>query len=266
MDTRELPDRPNLEQYKKRAKDLLKARDADRPDAVQRIRASHPHASKLARFTLADAQLVIAREHGFQSWPKFAKHIAELTQDPALIWKLAERAVITGDVGSLQSLLREHDQMFREGTAPEYGPGGLRPDYSGGDAAAVLIREHQFETWPQFENYLAERAHGTALAAKFEAAADAIVAAMPRLSSDCSAKTESWFMPVRRANTKLRCCTTLAESMVARAIAKNVPRMRLKLQKSCWRPAPRSMFWRAHTATVRLWVRWQPASNPSWRE
>jgi hypothetical protein len=164
------------EQYKKQAKDLIKARNAARPDAVQRVRASHPHSSKLARFTLADdAQLVIAREHGFQSWPKFAKHVAELTHDPAPIWKLAERAVIAGDVASLQGLLREHEQLFREGTAPEYGPGGLRPDYSGGDATAVLLREHQFETWPQFENYLADRARGTALAAKFEAAADAIV-------------------------------------------------------------------------------------------
>ncbi len=27
------------------------------------------------RFVLADAQFVIAREHGFESWPKFAKHV-----------------------------------------------------------------------------------------------------------------------------------------------------------------------------------------------
>jgi hypothetical protein len=93
----------------------------------------------------------------------------------ATIWELAQHAVINGDAGSLQNLLREHEQMFREETPPEYGPGGLRPDYSGGDAKVILLREHQFETWPQFEDYLTERAGGESQIAKFEAAADSIV-------------------------------------------------------------------------------------------
>src|SRR5262249_53777184 len=37
-----------------------------------------PDAVRSAAFQLADAQLVIAREHGFESWPKFAKHIETL--------------------------------------------------------------------------------------------------------------------------------------------------------------------------------------------
>ena len=175
MDTRELPARPNLEQYRKQAKDLLKAGNAGRLDAAERIRAFLPHPGKRARFTLADAQFAIAREHGFESWPRFVKHIAALTQDPASIWKLAEHAVVNGDAAALESLLRKHEALFRDGTPPEYGPGGLRPDYSGGDAKAILLREHQFETWAQFENYLAERAGGKSLTAQFESAADAIV-------------------------------------------------------------------------------------------
>jgi hypothetical protein len=93
----------------------------------------------------------------------------------ATIWELAQQAVINGDAGSLQNLLREHEQMFREETPPEYGPGGLRPDYSDGDAKVILLREHQFETWPEFEDYLAQRASGESQIAKFEAAADSIV-------------------------------------------------------------------------------------------
>lgn len=85
MDARQLPARPNLEQYKKQAKDLLKAYRAADVQTIRRIKKSHPRFEKLSetgfeisKFALADAQLVIAREHGFESWPKFAKRIEEL--------------------------------------------------------------------------------------------------------------------------------------------------------------------------------------------
>jgi ankyrin repeat protein len=85
MPDRELPARPNLDQYKKQAKDLVRDCDLGIPDALTRIRRHHPHFHKLpesemwsARVALTDAQLVIAREHGFESWPRFAKHIDTL--------------------------------------------------------------------------------------------------------------------------------------------------------------------------------------------
>lgn len=83
MPDRTLPDRPNLVQYKKQAKDLLRDATALAPDALARVHKHHPrfqnptHAQPNA-FTLADAQLVLAREHGFESWPAFAKHIETL--------------------------------------------------------------------------------------------------------------------------------------------------------------------------------------------
>src|SRR5579872_1393411 len=92
-----LPDHPNLDQFKKQAKDLLKALHANRPDALQRVHTFHPHAKKLTPFTLSDAQLVIAREYGFPTWPRFAKHIAASRSDARVIWKLAQEAVIHGD-------------------------------------------------------------------------------------------------------------------------------------------------------------------------
>jgi ankyrin repeat protein len=80
-----LPDQPNLEQYKKQAKDLLHAHAQAEPAALHRIARHHPRLSKqpldairLAAFHLSDSQLVIAREHGFESWPKFAGHIEDL--------------------------------------------------------------------------------------------------------------------------------------------------------------------------------------------
>src|SRR5579875_783176 len=82
MSTRELPSRPNLEQYKTQAKDLLRDHGLGIADALARIKRHHPRLHKLAEpeiqgahFSLTDAQLVIAREHSFESWPKFAKHI-----------------------------------------------------------------------------------------------------------------------------------------------------------------------------------------------
>jgi ankyrin repeat protein len=85
MPDKELPARPNLEQYKKQAKDLARDCELGIPDALTRIRRHHPRFHKPpeseirnANVALTDAQLVIAREHGFKSWPRFAKHIETL--------------------------------------------------------------------------------------------------------------------------------------------------------------------------------------------
>ena len=86
MPDRELPARPDLEQYKKQAKDLARDCELGTPGALARISRHHPRFHKPpeseirnASVALADAQLVIAREHGFESWPRFAKHIEMLT-------------------------------------------------------------------------------------------------------------------------------------------------------------------------------------------
>jgi ankyrin repeat protein len=98
MDAKPLPARPSLEQYKKQAKELVKVfraeqchkssdseaipSQASRSEVILRVKKQHPRFADLpdgeiarTKFMLADAQLVIAREHGFESWPKFAKHI-----------------------------------------------------------------------------------------------------------------------------------------------------------------------------------------------
>jgi len=175
MNNRELPAHPSLDQYRKQAKELVKAVRTNQPDALQRIEEWHPRAAASRHFTLADAQFVVAQEHGFESWPEFARELKRLSAGPALVWEEAERAVVAGDDSTLARLLGEHAAMFREQQPPEFGPGGLRPDYSGGDARAIILREHQFETWPDFEAYIAERADANSLTAKFEDAADSII-------------------------------------------------------------------------------------------
>ena len=84
--SRPLPAQPNLRQLKTRAKDLYKAHQQANPEVVQRIANYHPRLSGLpdadileVGFSLQDAQLVIAREHGFPSWPKLTAYIAKST-------------------------------------------------------------------------------------------------------------------------------------------------------------------------------------------
>jgi len=85
MPSSELPARPSLEQYRKQAKELLKRYKAGHADALSRVGQHGPHLRNVAKtsrpFALADAQWVLAREHGFQSWPKFVKHIEGAGQD-----------------------------------------------------------------------------------------------------------------------------------------------------------------------------------------
>mgnify|MGYP003576258735 CR=1 FL=1 len=75
--SKSLPSRPNLEQLKNQAKDLLKTLKSGDPVAVQRFQENHPQPSKTAgdSFSLSDAQLVIAREYGFVGWTKLKEHV-----------------------------------------------------------------------------------------------------------------------------------------------------------------------------------------------
>jgi ankyrin repeat protein len=123
MDAKKLPARPSLEQHRKQAKELLKACKTGDPDAIQRIKRHHHQASKpndpgilSGKFALADAQLVIAREHAFVSWPKFVKHIEALTHgnSPVSQFELAADAIVAGDALTLKRLLRENPELIRQ--------------------------------------------------------------------------------------------------------------------------------------------------------
>jgi hypothetical protein len=67
--TRRLPQRPNLEQLRKQAKDLLESYRSGNSEAIVEIRRFefHPDPSS---FVPNDAQRILARAYGFDSWPK----------------------------------------------------------------------------------------------------------------------------------------------------------------------------------------------------
>jgi hypothetical protein len=73
MPDRYLPVRPDLDQLKHQAKDLLRAiRRAD-PAALAELRTHHPDPIEPANAKLADAQLVLARAYGAPSWARLAQ-------------------------------------------------------------------------------------------------------------------------------------------------------------------------------------------------
>ncbi len=91
------------------------------------------------------------------------------------IWRRAEQAVVEGDAVTLESLLEQHGEMLRTGPVQSSWWGGLAPDYSKGDARAIIAREHHFESWDQFADFASALKDEHSPIARFESAVDAIV-------------------------------------------------------------------------------------------
>jgi len=71
-----LPARPSLEQLRKQAKHLLRDFRAGETDASARVRAVFSRVVEgSSGLALADAQFVLAREYGFQSWAALVHHV-----------------------------------------------------------------------------------------------------------------------------------------------------------------------------------------------
>ncbi len=84
----QLPPEASLRQLKLQAKDLHRARRARDPQAISRFTQHHPHCEQSAAvggaafLTLQDAQLVLAREYGFASWPRLVAAVAAQGSEP----------------------------------------------------------------------------------------------------------------------------------------------------------------------------------------
>lgn len=79
---RALPSNPSLEHLRRQARDLQRDHDAALPQALQRIRTQQTRLAgatdaqvAAAPFPRTAAQLVIAREYGFASWPRLVAAI-----------------------------------------------------------------------------------------------------------------------------------------------------------------------------------------------
>src|ERR1700729_423160 len=96
--------RPDLEQLKRQSKELLAAFRAADAAAVDEVNACYVD-PQLATFALHDAQLVIARSYGFDSWPKLKAYV-----DGVTIRRLVE-AVRIGDIESVRTMLKARPEL-----------------------------------------------------------------------------------------------------------------------------------------------------------
>jgi hypothetical protein len=71
---RDLTARPDLEHYRREAKELVRAHRAG--DEHVRARAADVLGDR-DRFVLADAQALVAREHGFRTWAELRRAVEE---------------------------------------------------------------------------------------------------------------------------------------------------------------------------------------------
>jgi ketosteroid isomerase-like protein len=140
--SRGLPGNANLEQLKKGAKSFQRAVRAGDPGAAAVVREFHPRlpdaqpgSAELNGFTRTDAQLVVARQFGFSSWPKLKAHLelvaryarspheqpvgGPLADEQAVVDEFLRLACLTygdddpGRFRRAESLLRQHDWLAR---------------------------------------------------------------------------------------------------------------------------------------------------------
>lgn len=152
QDVLPLPSRPDVEQYRSRAKELVRAhREGDEAvaqwarrwidalavhmphDAPPHARDAERHAAQVARFArdrlatgagaLSQAQFVIARAHGFTSWTRLLQHLhaaAHSATDSACFERAAD-AIVQGDLDGLTTLLAGTPALVHARSDREHG-------------------------------------------------------------------------------------------------------------------------------------------------
>jgi hypothetical protein len=182
MPSKSLPSRPDLDHLKHQAKDLFDACHAGTPEAFGRIRSFHPKFADAtsgdfvpAKVSLADAQLVIAREYGFESWPKLKRHVESLAPsskeevehasgfaDAEHFDNLAKNLVAAFESGDAAAIQRLNDHRGRTSTWEDvradvwHGVYKVRQakgrpgSFEIGDAQEFLAREVGHGNWGAF--------------------------------------------------------------------------------------------------------------------
>jgi hypothetical protein len=139
---RHFPVRPNLDQLKHQAKDLLRAIRQGDPAAIAELRKHHPKqgtktmdpaSAKLAEVKLADAQAALARSYGLASWPRLVT-ACSITD---AIWR--------GDVEAVRALVLKDPRLLHESARgmadSNWGPPMSYAANVGQDAIIAMLRE-----------------------------------------------------------------------------------------------------------------------------
>jgi len=132
MADRHFPVRPNLEQLKHQAKDLLRAIRRGTPEATAELREHRGTAVEPAKAKLADAQMALARSYGLASWPRLV-----------LACRMTD-AIWRGDTKAVRELVLRHPRLLHESTTVPRSNWGPPMSYAanlGQDAIITMLRE-----------------------------------------------------------------------------------------------------------------------------
>ncbi len=99
----------NLENLKKQSKSLLKSVGENDPESIDRIA---PYFTDVNAFKLNDAQLVLARERGYESWVKL-KTFIELSINPDTDVDAFVAAANNGILSTMQAMLAREPALAR---------------------------------------------------------------------------------------------------------------------------------------------------------
>jgi ankyrin repeat protein len=105
-----LPERPDLDQLRRQAKELRDAARRGEPDAVERFARHYPGAAP-EPVGLAAAQLVIARELGFGSWPQLKAAVETHATTSERRAEVFVAASIGGRVREAESIFAAVDEI-----------------------------------------------------------------------------------------------------------------------------------------------------------
>jgi len=110
LPTRALTARPDLDQLKRHAKTLLDAYRAGDAFAIAEV-AAHYHDASRSSFALHDAQLVLARAYGFESWPKLKAFVDGVTDERL------RAAIRNGDISAVRAMLQARPELAARSNA-----------------------------------------------------------------------------------------------------------------------------------------------------
>src|SRR5262245_47631119 len=110
-----------LQEYQKQAQALYEAVNSGNQAAWWRFKWMHPKFKgkpvaevQTATLHLADAQVVVARDYGFESWQDLVQFIAAVSSEGSVArFEAAVEAVITGNSAVLRSMLAENPELVR---------------------------------------------------------------------------------------------------------------------------------------------------------
>jgi len=118
--------KPNLEFYRKKAKQLVKQHRARWPEALSLIKYNHGRFTKLdplaiaeQKFSLRDAQTVVSRIDGYAGWSELKAHVAALNKDgtaagnKSLRFEKAAESIVQGQIDVLTRWLDQDPGLIK---------------------------------------------------------------------------------------------------------------------------------------------------------